>query len=149
MIALVLAEPHGSVDDASMRTLLAALLLLVSVTACPGPEEPEPPKVEYPEWVTMGSRLANGDGKRVVYGVGAASGIKNVALARATADNRARAEIAKTFEVEVKIEGDRTKTWAAQTLNGVEIVDHWIHPKDGTIYALARVEVTPPAVKAP
>ena len=33
------------------------------------------------------------------------------------------------------------KTFSANTLNGVEIVDHWIHPVDGTIYSLARLDI--------
>ena len=33
------------------------------------------------------------------------------------------------------------KTFAAGTLNGVEIVDSWIHPTDGTFYALARLDI--------
>ena len=33
------------------------------------------------------------------------------------------------------------KTFSANTLNGVEIVDHWIHPVEGTIYSLARLDM--------
>ncbi len=33
------------------------------------------------------------------------------------------------------------KTFSANTLNGVEVVDHWIHPQDGTIYSLARLDI--------
>ena len=82
------------------------------------------PAVEYPQWVEDGSQAKDD----YIYGVGSASGIKNHALARMTADNRARAEIAKQL----------SPTGAA-TLNGVQIVDHWIHPLDGTIYSLARL----------
>jgi hypothetical protein len=77
-------------------------------------------------------------------------------LARTTADNRARAEIQKIFETysaslmkdfqesvtagdfsssdESQMLTDAIKTFSAVTLNGVELVDHWIHPVDGTIY---------------
>ncbi|CAN0592343.1 unnamed protein product [Laminaria digitata] len=36
---------------------------------------------------------------------------------------------------------EAVKTFAAGTLNGVQIVDHWIHPVDGTMYALARLDL--------
>ena len=117
-------------------------------------------QVAYPEWVTKGSGAFQTNGHRVFYGVGAVSGIKNHALARMTADSRARAEISKIFEVyatsmmkryahspggqelgeETSMVANGVKTFSANTLNGVEIIDHWIHP-DGTIYALARLDV--------
>ena len=43
-----------------------------------------------------GAFLNKGD--KAFYGVGAVSGVMNKPLARTTADNRARAEIAKVFE---------------------------------------------------
>lgn len=120
------------------------------------------PVVEYPEWVNKGSG-AFGGSKRVFYGVGSASGIRNHSLARSTADNRARAELSKLFETysaslmkdyqasttagdfsatseEQSVE-QAIKTFSSTTLNGVEIVDHWIHPTDGTIYSLARLDM--------
>ena len=96
------------------------------------------------------------------YGVGSVSGIKNHALARNTADNRARAEITKIFEtysaslmkdyMASTTAGDMSasseeqhveqaiKTFSASTLSGVQIVDHWVHP-DGTWYALAQLDL--------
>ncbi len=119
--------------------------------------------VDYPEWVTKGSGAFGGEEGRVFYGVGSVSGIKNHALARTTADNRARAEIAKIFEVysaslmkdymASTTAGDMSasseeqhveqaiKTFSAATLSGVQVVDHWFHPTDGTIYALARLDL--------
>ncbi len=150
------------------RLALMISLALPGLMACGGQKTNEGqltangPVVEYPEWVNKGSGAFGGE-KRVFYGVGAASGIKNHALARSTADNRARAEISKVFEVysaslmkdymasttagdmsasseEQHVE-QAVKTFSANTLNGVEIVDHWIHPTDGTIYALARLDI--------
>ena len=118
--------------------------------------------INYPEWVMKGSGAFGGEAGRVFYGVGSASGIKNHALARTTADNRGRAEIAKIFEVysaslmkdymASTTAGDMTasseeqhveqaiKTFSAVTLSGVQIVDHWFHP-DGTVYALAQLDL--------
>jgi hypothetical protein len=152
------------------RTALMIALAMPLVAACgdggtktaEGQITPCGPVVEYPEWVNKGSGAFGGE-KKVFYGVGSASGIRNHSLARSTADNRARAEISKIFEVysaslmkdysasttagdfsasseEQHVE-QAIKTFSANTLNGVEIVDHWIHPTDGTIYSLARLDI--------
>jgi len=34
------------------------------------------------------------------------------------------------------------KTFSAGTLSGVQIVDHWVHPTDGTWYALAQLDLS-------
>jgi hypothetical protein len=151
------------------RFALAFALALPSFVACGGGDKTNQgqlaantPVVEYPEWVNKGSGAFGGE-KKVFYGVGSASGIRNHSLARSTADNRARAEIGKVFETysaslmkdyaasitagdmsassEEQMVSNAIKTFSAQTLNGVEIVDHWIHPTTGEIYALARLDI--------
>ena len=119
--------------------------------------------IDYPEWVLKGSGAFGGEQGRVFYGVGSVTGIKNHALARSTADNRARNEVAKIFEVYTAslmkdymastTAGDMSasseeqhveqaiKTFSAQTLSGVQVVDHWYHPVDGTVYALAQLDL--------
>jgi hypothetical protein len=150
-----------------MKSALKLLVIgsFAAVSACGGGEKKESsnPGVQYPEWVNKGSGAFGGEHGRVFYGVGQVSGIKNAALARTTADNRARAEIAKIFEVysaslmkdymASTTAGDMTasseeqhveqaiKTFSAATLSGVQIVDHWIHPQDGSIYALAQLDL--------
>lgn len=138
------------------------------LAACGGPKtnegvtSPNTPAVEYPEWVMKGSGAFGGE-KKVFYAVGAKSGIRNPALLRSAADNRSRAEMQKIFETysaslmkdyaasttagdfsasseEQHVE-EAVKTFAAGTLNGVQVVDHWIHPVDGTMYSLARLDL--------
>lgn len=152
-----------------MNRLISAITLSVpmALMACGGSQpqqiQPGAPVVQYPEWVNKGSGAFGGEKGKIFYGVGSASGIRNHSLARSTSDNRARAEISKVFSVysaslmkdymasttagdfsasseEQHVES-AIKTFSANTLNGVEIVDHWIHPADGTIYALARLDM--------
>lgn len=152
-----------------MKRLALVLMVAAPMSACgggggtnQGQLAPNSPVVEYPEWVNKGSGAFGGE-KKVFYGVGSASGIRNHSLARSTADNRARAEISKVFETytaslmkdysasvtagdfsassEEQLVTQAIKTFSANTLNGVEVVDHWIHPTDGTIYALARLDI--------
>lgn len=153
------------------RFVMSFSLLVPFAVACGGSSNdgtvsgsvtPKGPVVEYPEWVMKGSGAFGGE-KRVFYGVGAASGIRNVALARTTSDNRARAELSKVFDTysaslmkdyassttagdmtatdEMQMVEQAIRTFSANHLTGVEIVDHWIHPSDGTIYALARLDI--------
>jgi hypothetical protein len=118
--------------------------------------------VEAPDWVKKGSGAFTGERGRAFYGVGSASGIRNYSLLRATAENRARAEIAKIFEVYVAAlmkdymasttAGDFSatseeqhveraqKTFTKATLSGVQIVDAWEHP-NGTYFALAVLDL--------
>jgi hypothetical protein len=116
-----------------------------------------------PEWVMKGSGAFDVDGTKVFYGVGAASGIRNKALLRQTADNRARAEIARTMEIYVAslskdymastTAGDMSesseeqhvetalKTFTKATLHGTQIVDRWMDPADGSMYALCELDL--------
>ena len=116
-----------------------------------------------PEWVMKGSGAFDVEKGKVFYGVGVASGIKNKALLRQTADNRARAEIAKTLETYVAsltkdymastTAGDMSKsseeqhvetalkTFTQTTLRGTAIVDRWVDPADGSMYALCELDL--------
>lgn len=162
-LGLGLGKVNGG--DVMKRFLICVALAAPFAVGCgggqpQGPVTPGGPVVEYPEWVMKGSGAFGGE-SRVFYGVGSASGIRNHSLARTTADNRARAEISKVFETysaslmkdfqEHVSQGDQSqesqmvtnavKTFSARTLNGVQIVEHWIHPTDGTFYALARLDI--------
>lgn len=116
-----------------------------------------------PEWILKGSGAFGGERGRVFYGVGSASGIQNASLLRATADNRARNEVAKVFQfytaslmkdyaasitagdfkatAEEQLVEQAIKTVTAMTISGVEIVDHWQHPATGELFTLARLDL--------
>ncbi|UCH20586.1 MAG: LPP20 family lipoprotein [Deltaproteobacteria bacterium] len=138
-------------------------MAMVLVTACATPEKTADTAEKGPEWVLKGSGAFDVEGSKVFYGVGAASGIKNKALLRKTADNRARAEIAQTLETYVAYlakdymasttAGDMSKsseeqhveqalkTFTKATLHGAQIVDRWQDPADGTYYALCELDM--------
>jgi hypothetical protein len=139
--------------------ILIALGILFSI-GCAGkqPAGPQPP-----EWVNKGSGAFDVDKGKVFYGVGIASGIKNRALLVSTADNRARAEIAKIMETYVAVlakdymasttAGDMTatseeqhveqalKTFSKTTLHGARIIDHWRDPADGSYFSLCELDL--------
>lgn len=130
-----------------------ALFLLVGLVACGGP----------PTWVKKGSGAYNDKSDKSFYGVGSVVGVRNEPLAWDTAENRARAEIAKTFETytaylmrdyaasttagdfsrnseEQNVER-AVKTFSAVTLNGVKPIDRYKDDKTGTFYVLTKLSL--------
>lgn len=144
----------------ALFVLLAAALLLMSGCASAPAKLDEP---EMPQWVYKGSGAFDEDAGKVFYGVGIASGISNKALLFSTADNRARAEVAKTLETYVAVlakdymasttAGDMSasseeqhveqalKTFSKTTLHGATIIDHWQDPEDKTMYSLCKLDL--------
>jgi hypothetical protein len=148
--------------------LVFSIILSVAIALMTGCAQTKPVKTADtaamgPEWVMKGSGAFDVEGSKVFYGVGAASGIKNKALLRKTADNRARAEIAQTLETYVAYlakdymasttAGDMSssseeqhveqalKTFTKATLHGAQIVNRWMDPADGTFYSLCELDM--------
>jgi hypothetical protein len=98
-----------------------------------------------PGWVARGS-VDTGTGYHF-FGVGSVKGIANHALARVTADNRARAEVARLVEAAAVHGGhftdpEQIRRHVNATLGSVRILDHWIAP-DGSVYSLAELNASP------
>jgi hypothetical protein len=129
-------------------------LLACMLVACGGP----------PNWVKEGSGVMNADNSKSIHGVGSVIGVKNEPLAWETAENRARADLAKTFRTYTAYlmrdyaastgAGDFTKsteeqnveravkTFSAVTLNGVRPVDRYKDDNDEdkpTYYVLVKL----------
>ena len=141
--------------------------LIFMGVACAGiPKLPEPPKalVEYdpPKWVLLGGGAWEDSKGKAFYGVGSATGIRNYSLQRTVADDRARGDLGKVFEVYMT---SLTKDYQAhttagsfdnsteeqnaevalkvivnQTLRGVVIVDHFEIPERREFLSLARLD---------
>lgn len=130
-----------------------ALAFLLGLTACGGP----------PNWVKKGSGAFNEKDAKAFYGVGSVIGVRNEPLAWDTAENRARAEIAKTFETYTgylmrdysasTTAGDFSrnteeqnveraiKTVTTATLSGVRPIERYKDEKTGTYYVLAKLSL--------
>lgn len=130
-----------------------AVLLIMGLAACGGP----------PKWVQKGSGAFNEKDDKAFYGVGSVSGVRNAPLAWDTAENRGRAEIAKTFETYTgylmrdyaasTTAGDFTrnteeqhveraiKTITTTTLSGVKKIDQYLDPKTNTYYVLTKLSL--------
>src|SRR5262245_6957311 len=130
-----------------------ALVLIVGLAACGGPRK----------WVKKGSGAFNEKDSKSFYGVGSVTGVRNEPLAWDTAENRGRAEIAKTFETytgylmpeyaasttagaltrnseEQNVER-AIKTITTTTLSGVRPIDRYKDEKTGTYYVLTKLSL--------
>ena len=119
----------------------------------------------YPAWVRAGTGLIREDNQRALVAVGHVSGMRNVALARSTADNRARAELVQLLErfagalvgefeasqmaagaqastLDDKLSHEQAiKVLTAASLGGVSIPQHGFYGGDNSVFALARLEL--------
>ena len=150
-----------------MKHFIIILSILFLGTACSSiPTIPDAPKAlssyDAPQWVLNGSGAFTDMKGKAFYGVGSATGIKNYSLQRTIADDRARGDLAKVFEVYIT---SLTKDYQAhttvgsfdnsseeqnaevalkivvsQSLRGVVIVDHFEIPERREFLALARLD---------
>lgn len=146
--------------------LLAALFL---VSACSGPT-----KIESdlgikgaPDWVNEGTQAVSNKKGRLIQGVGSAPDLGDMALQQSTADNRARAEIARVLSSYLDVTmndylasssqpkaNDDTAGYAADAsvqqqinnlskavLNGSRIIGRWKDKRTGVIYSFAELDL--------
>lgn len=141
---------------------IAVLFMATFLIECADkPKDVVSEKPARPEWVDKGSGAFDGD--RAFYAVGSAFGIQNPSLLRSTADNRARAELAKIFKTYTAslmkdyqastMAGDPNetseeqhventfKTFTKAELSGAMIVDHWKDPETGEYFSLVRMDL--------
>jgi hypothetical protein len=146
------------------RLIRACLVGLLLGCGGGGQVRPAPPAAAPagPDWINKGSGAFSSDAGKVLRGVGVASGIRNVALLRTAADDRARTEIAKVLDTYVSVlnkdyqasttAGDMKssseeqhvsqamKTFSQAELQGVRIAERYLGA-DGTQYALAQLDL--------
>ncbi len=114
-----------------------------------------------PDWVKEGSGVMNQDDSKAIYGVGTVEKVPMESIAWEIAENRARAEIAKSFETYtaylmrdyvattaatespgVSAEQDvqrAVKTFTAVTLNGVRPIERYKDEEKDMYFVLAKL----------
>jgi hypothetical protein len=114
-----------------------------------------------PDWVNEGTNILKHDNDRLFHGVGMAPDIGDMSLQTSTADDRARAEVAKILTSYMQVVS-RDYTAAAKgggdqslessisrqinnvsriNLTGSRIIGHWRDEKTNVIYSLAEIDM--------
>ncbi len=147
----------------SVRWSIAALLIVMLAALAAGCSGKHKMVAGAPDWVNRGSGAFKDSGARVFYGVGAVSGIESRSLAMQSADQRARADIARQLDtfvtglyrdyqtstlavagkspVEEQHVDDTLKNLTRISVHGARVIDHWRDPRTDTLYALARLDL--------
>jgi len=114
-----------------------------------------------PDWVNEGTNILKDKDGRLFHGVGFAPQMGDMSLQKSTADNRARAEVARVLSsymnvvskdyVESVGTGDQQELSQAVShdienitkvnLTGAKIIGNWRDEKTNTIYALAELDM--------
>jgi hypothetical protein len=114
-----------------------------------------------PDWVNKGTQVLNDRNGRLFHGVGSAPALGDESLQRSTADERARAEVARVFSTYMdvvstdyaaaagaggKADADQAvsrqiKAVTRVNLSGAKIIARWLDRKANTVYALAELDL--------
>lgn len=144
---------------AKLLNAISVLFLALVVGACSSQTtiESDMGLSGAPDWVNEGTQAVKDDDGRLIHGVGMAPSMGDVSLQKATADNRARAEIARVLstyvdavindytastgsDADLSIEREiRSTTQLA--LSGARILGHWKDEDTGDVYAFAELDM--------
>jgi hypothetical protein len=112
---------------------------------------------DAPDWVNEGTQAVDNDDNRLIHGVGMAPPMGDVSLQKSTADNRARAEIARVLSTYVDVVADdytastgsaadldvaqKLRSTTQLALAGARILGHWKDEDSGDVYAFAELDM--------
>jgi len=114
-----------------------------------------------PDWVNEGTQILNDKGGRYFHGVGQAPAMGDDSLQISTADNRARAELARIISTYIEVahrdygaaSGANGNVASQQTISrnieslskvnisGSEIIGHWRDEETGNVYSIAELDL--------
>ncbi len=145
------------------KNLFVLCFITAFLTACGGKTmvESDLGISSAPEWVNEGTQYLNDKEGRLFHGVGQAPEMGDASLQISTADNRARAEVARILSSYLEVisndftaaSGTGKKAVNQQSvsrqirnlskvnLSGVRIIGHWKDKKTGTIYSIAELDL--------
>jgi hypothetical protein len=138
---------------------LSVLLLALLLGACSSKTviESDMGLDHAPDWVNEGTQAVDNDDGRLIHGVGMAPPMGDTSLQKATADNRARAEIARVLstyvdtvirdytastgsEADLNVEREIRST-TQLVLSGARMLGHWKDEDTGDVYAFAELDM--------
>lgn len=116
---------------------------------------------DAPPWVNEGSQALNNRDGRLIHGMGSTPPMPDDALQRSSADNRARAEVARVLSSFMHVvsqdfvatagtgdyaSNDQSISRSIENItrlnmSGTEIIARWRDPGTGTLYSLAELDL--------
>lgn len=143
---------------------LLICLLAAGLAACAGGRtklESDLGIKDAPDWVNEGSQALNNRDGRLIHGMGSAPKMADESLQRSTADDRARAEVARVLSSFMNVvsndyiatAGSADAVYDEQAISrsvenitklnmsGAEIIARWRHPKSGILYSQAELDL--------
>jgi hypothetical protein len=142
-----------------IKLLLTLITLTIFVVACSSTTDVESDMGirGAPDWVNEGTKAVDNDDGRLLHGVGMAPAMNDGSLQKSTADNRARAEIARVLstyidstisdysasvgdQADMNIERDLRST-SQLALSGARILGRWKDKRTGDVYAFAELDL--------
>jgi hypothetical protein len=114
-----------------------------------------------PDWVNEGTQMLNDKDGRLFHGVGSAAPMGNESLQKSTADERARAELARVLNSYLSVaskdysaaasSGDESVSEQSVSrqidnltqinLTGARIIGRWRDTRTGTLYSIAELDM--------
>src|SRR5262245_1430150 len=114
-----------------------------------------------PDWVNKGTQVLNDKDGRLFHGVGSAPALGDDALQRSTADERARAEVARMLSTYLDVMSNdyaassgtgsnasadqsvsrQIKAITKQNLAGSKIIAHWKDSRTNVVYSIAELDL--------
>ena len=114
-----------------------------------------------PDWVNEGTQYLNNNEGKLFHGVGEAPIMGDVSLQKSTADNRARAELARILSSWLDVASQdytaasgtgkdaisqqsvsrEIKNLSKINLSGAKIIGRWKNKKTGTLYSIAELDM--------
>jgi hypothetical protein len=114
-----------------------------------------------PDWVNRGSQALDDNNQRLIHGIGTAPAMNDLSLQTSTADDRARAEVARVlssimrvvsqdYSASVGMDKDQQNEASVsrqiesitnQNVSGAQIIAHWRNPKSGEVWSLAELDM--------
>lgn len=147
-----------------IKKLLSLAMLAIVISGCSS----EPTKVESnlgikgaPDWVNEGSNILSTKDGRMFHGVGSAAPMGDEALQKSTADDRARAEVARVLSSYLDVVSNdytasaksggtgvneeavsrQIKNTSKVNMTGARIIGSWRDPKSKTIWSIAELDM--------
>lgn len=114
-----------------------------------------------PDWVNQGSQALDNKDQRLIHGIGSAPAMNDLSLQTSTADDRARAEVARVLSSLMRVVSQdyaaaagmgkdqqnetsisrQIESITNQNVSGALIIAHWRDPKNGTMWSLAELDM--------